>query len=408
MSLGVNREVLERRFPAVAQQLLAAPPIAYVMSDTPAPVPVVNGVQLASGYSLKRQAICQAGKVSPEHPQCWLYGIGMGALPRVLLQRPELKLGVVIMNLSVTRMVMDTTDQRDWLENERLLGMVYASQIKKAYGPFASCHADVRLADEGALPLRDRVMATLNHTFNMERFEANREADMKHVIANQAHVATDLDAARDVKKLGRPCIVVAGGPSGSAYYEWIRDEQAKGALIICTGTALNPFQRIGITPDYVCTIDPDPTQIGYFQGMDTTALAGSTLVYDPTVNPDIVEFWGGPRMVCTGLFAAGTVTHVAMSLAVELGAPDIYLVGCDFCYPGNKSHLEGGLMNYTVEGIEWRPRTVNGLGEWVTTDNAMAQYHRFAEDYIEAHKEARWWKLGKQGVTLAGAEWLSF
>ncbi len=131
--------------------------------------------------------------------------------------------------------------------------------------------------------------------------------------------------------------------------------------------------------------------------------------------PEVVAEWKGPKICVTvnlgpgsDLFCGGSVAHAATDLAVKIGCKSVYLVGVDLSYPGGVSHVDGAKNPYLVTGPTqaWRSISKNGLGEDVLTDEALQQYRVKMEEYISRTPDAKFYKLGRQGVTIKGAEWL--
>jgi hypothetical protein len=257
------------------------------------------------------------------------------------------------------------------------------------------------------------VFAQLNQRcIEKYHFGRSTERDTGHIRDNQVHVSAD----SNVSKLfgtapGSRAIVVGGGPTLLDQLEWIKTEQQVGAIVSTVSTALSLLLKHHIKPDFTVVLDPEPRMIGHLKGVTEEQTRDLTLVYHPVVLPEFIAHWKGPRYFFADnseIFASGTVTHAAADVAVKAGATHVTLVGCDFCYPGQKSHIPG-VIDY--EDVKLRPtllETIDGNGEPVYTDFNLAQYHRHIEDYIaQSGSGAKWFKRGKGGVTVRGAEWLT-
>lgn len=328
------------------------------------------------------------GELAPTHDKVWCYGHGSGDLPRAILSRQETKKLAVIV---LSQELYDSTDH-GYASDPRCM-VVHGSTIDRVYEPCTWHPVDVRVADASCFHLRDRLLARMNRRFNDCRFRA-LEGD------HAANVATNA-ARRDPSALGlrnrRPAIILAGGPTLSDQYEWVRSQNATK---IAMTTTLRPLIAAGIKPDIVCVLDPHPALIDHITDTDTSM----RLVYDLSVNPDVISTWRGSRYVAKGLWSDGSVIHMAMDLAVKMGAPKITLCGADMCFPSNRSHVDGVSIP-RVTGQPWMPWTVDGYGRPVQTAPDLAQYHRSCELYICAHQHVRWYKRGRDGVEMKGCEW---
>lgn len=398
--------VLEHRWPEVAKALAAAPIPPCTVSQTTQRTLVLNGVHLTSGYNRLREAAQQAEMVHAGVPEAWCYGIGLGELPTLLLGRAE-KVHVVVMNRGITRVLLEAVGHK-WLENPRV-AVHLPSELKLVHGPFAVQPIEVRAADVEAYHLRDRLTALLNKPINDELCEKKRQFEKVHEEANAAIIAssprvTELYGTQQ----GKSAIVVAGGPSTSQFYGWMRERPDH--VLIATSTALRPLMAESIAPHYTCILDSSPQMVAHFDGV----VAAGALVYVPHIFPPALSMWTGPRYVArvdnaggdSDLFPGGSVLFTCVDLAVKMGCTSVYLVGADFCYSDGQSHVAGAACPYDVSQA-WRPWTVNGKGERVRTEDALAQYRATLEYYVEQHPTIQFFKLGRRGCPVTGVPWAS-
>lgn len=372
---------------------------------------IVDGIQLTSAVNRRREAIQQSEPLDRALSHVWVYGVGLGDLPRRLLEwMPSTKVVVVVLNKPLfKRVLMESWAQRDWTDNERVL-VVDGAGITKAYGPLVTCPADVRLATEDCLHLRDRLSAIATGEIN-ERMRAVRREELVATIVENKKLGDEslakFFACVRTETYPSHWAVVASGPTLSDQYEWLR---TFGGSIVAVSAALQPLLRNGITPNAVVTIDHAPEMTRYFDDLGSLpSVHRVPLIYDPATTNEVLRMWHGPRYVTTldesgSLWAAGTVTHSAMDFAVKMGAEKVTLIGFDCCFPANQSHVSGAGIPLPVPD-KWYQWSVDGYGNRVATANNMCLFRRGAEDYIAEHRDVEWYKRGRAGLPVIGASW---
>jgi hypothetical protein len=86
-----NLSLIQDRWPEVGAKLDLAqlPESVELVTDTPDATLRINGIHLTSAYDRRREAERQAGLIPLQSLLAWVYGIGLGDLPRSLLGRNE-------------------------------------------------------------------------------------------------------------------------------------------------------------------------------------------------------------------------------------------------------------------------------------------------------------------------------
>lgn len=411
--------MLEARWPELWSQIGAPGPAAHEIVERRERTARIAGVQLSSAYDRRAEAELQAARVPAGAPRAACYGVGLGDLPRALLARPELReLLVVPLAPQVLRLALELEDQRDWLADPRV--DLRLPELP-AFAPFAVAPAELQLAGDAALPLRDALVAELDRPF-VEANWAARSGEM----AAQIEANTDLALADgDVAELfgvrpGAAIAVAAPGPTLSEAVGPLRRLKAGGGLVVAISTALQPLARGGLLPDYVVMIDG--LSIDPLTPEQRAKFAGVPLVYAVEVQRATLESWPGPRFAAAlerprydallarkrlgALWTEGTVAHSAVDFAVRLGAAEVQLHGLDFGYPGGESHAR--------QTPDWQPqrrtergRTVlDGTGRRLASDANLITYLRDLEGYVARHPEVRFRKTGRRGAALTGVAWL--
>jgi len=416
--LDKNLSVVEQRWPDIAQLIAEAelPGSAKFISNTPEPVLSVEGIHLSSAYNQHREAEIQAGLVPHDSEEAWVYGIGVGELPRVLLARPSIRrLTVVLFNSSVVRATFSYFDHCDWLSDPRV-NLVTAQGLDIA-APMAASPACLLLADDLSAQLRDKVFLELSTPFLNKRHAADLDEVKSRILENEQFVKIDHDVAELFSSQSvMPFMVAGAGPSLTENMERLSERRDQFKLV-AVNSALKPLLAAGLIPDIVVTVDPDLKIIACFEGYDLTKLSNVPMVYFPRVPTAVLKIWPGPRFAAYSssssyrdinakyprgkLYTSGSALHTAVDMAVQMGGNKIVLVGADLAFPGGVRYASGaGWEEVTsTAGHHW---VLDGHGKRIETTAAFRGYLRDLEDYIRNHPQIKFCNSSLEGAHIEG------
>jgi len=415
----VNFTVIRQRWPKLYELLQRIPETGLVSlpeRNLSGPV-TVNSILLESAFNREREARIQAGLIPTDAQSAWIYGLGLGTLAGILLQRKRLHhLTIVLLNPAIARHVLEHVPM-PWLDDPRVTLSLGSSQ-NQVHAPFAALPGCLRLADPSCARLRDMICLELSTPYQAQKHEKahhNRLAERIH--RNRELFRKDPEAGELFGSApGRTFIVAGAGPTLLRHPDLLNELRGT-SILIAVDAALRPLLEHGIYPDFTVTIDPDDSLYTFFDtGLDM--LKDKGLVYFPTVHEKILRKWPGKRFVArpdttsqfptatdtvtTPLFSRGSVIHPAVDLAVGMGAAEIYFFGADFSYPLARTHVEGSPAA-TGFSRDYTPHTViNGYGKSVATTPNLCGYLRDLEQYISTHKSVRWYNTSRQGARIEG------
>ena len=307
----------------------------------------IGGVQLTSRHDRGHEARVQAASL-PEAPVLHLYGCGLGDLQLELLQRPGLvRLYVHILNGALFKLVLQLLEQQVWLADSRV-ELLYAGDLPEIALPFFALPAELVLADDYNAKIRDRLISEMHLSFNNRRFAPDIASIAERLAAIEPWVGMDKDVAGLFESHpGSEVFVIATGPSLEQHYAALRAVagQPQRPLLICVDTAYQPLLNEGIRVDLVVSIDQRIST----RHLPAQGSEGTTLVYMPLADPQVLEGWLGPRYVAYSsspvfqalrqripralLHAGGSVIHPAVDLAVKMGGATNHFVWCGFRVP---------------------------------------------------------------------------
>ena len=415
-----NAEVLQRRWPALFERLMAEDSAAIEagLVQGLGSTLSVGGIQLTSRHDRLHEAQVQAASLA-DKAHLHVYGTGLGDLPTVLLQRDGLeRLYVHILNGALFALVVQLLDQRQWLEDPRVQ-LFYAGDLSDICTPFFALPAEMLLADDFNAKIRDRLVNEVHLSFNNREFDAQspfiqqRLQECLPVLLGDDDVAQLFGTCTD-----RQIYVIGTGPTLESHFERLAalQQHADRALLICVDTAYRPLRERGIVPDLVVTIDQ---RIG-FRHLPFEQSDGIPLVYLPMSDPEVLRAWKGKRyggysaspvyaqlreQYPRGLLhVGGSVIHPAVDLAVKMGATRITLFGADFAFPMNKTHAgwdDGELGPGVSQARHW---VRDGNGQKVSTQLNFRGYLCVLERYIAAHPHVQFFNSSRAGALIVGTQ----
>ncbi len=223
-----------------------------------------------------------------------------------------------------------------------------------------------------------------------------------------------LDEFKD-KYQNKPAIIVSAGPSLKKNIHLLKEAQDR-FIIITGGRTLKALIDAGVTPHFVCIIDPvDKT----FRLVEKSLDCSAPLVFYEGTNPDVAEKYKGPKIYFTANYFAGdfiqttkvrlnlggSVAHTCFGLAMHLGCDRVIFVGQDFAFTGDKMHAENAVVKneenevYDNEGYIY----VDDIyGNKVKTSITFDLFRKTMEDLIRAYPDRTFINSTEGGANIRG------
>jgi hypothetical protein len=280
--------ILRQRFPEVARAVESARRLtAEPTEGTPETTLVCQGVHLTSCVDRRAEAELQAREIPIDAARATVYGLALGDLPRVLLERSALrKLDVVLLNPALF-FAQNQCAPMTFLSDPRLCLLLGRDQTQLAR-PFAVAPACLRLAEDAALELRDRVQQELTLRFQQQGMD-----ELNASLGTAPEVLEFLHRDEDValwygSHAGGKAVVVGGGPSLESALPHLQKLRSEVRLIAVT-TALRVLSRAGLVPDFALAVDRRPELGAHFDELDLRPFQKTPLVYLAGVHPRVLE-----------------------------------------------------------------------------------------------------------------------
>lgn len=419
-----NRAILEQKWPKILNYMESMDGEIHVtlLNDAPEKTLVFNGCHISSCYNRKHEAEVQNKNIPLSATEAHLYGVGLADAAYDLLSRKKLqRLDVYLLSPTVFYLYLHFFNALDWLSDERIhLHLAHKEELKTPYSVNAG---ELPFSEDKALGIKNLIEIDKNKE-NEQRFH---QIDLlcdyqENMQKNYAFLHNDpyIETLKQIH-CDKPFVVVAGGPTASEQFSWLK-EQRENYMIVAASTAMIPLEIEGIIPDYVVAIDPHPGLAYHFSVQTPKKFINTTLVYYPLASYKAIEVWPGKRAICLTsnhplikdqlkqhpesiLFVGGSVTHAATALSVLLGAQQITLVGCDFCFAYGKAHLQNNpIKNVLPETPDaW---VLNGYNKRVPSLLNLISYKIAMEELIAQNPKVTFYNTGKEGAEIKGAKWI--
>lgn len=200
-----------------------------------------------------------------------------------------------------------------------------------------------------------------------------------------------------VRKInGKEVYIVAGGPSLSPCIPVLK-KRSSNSILLCVGTSAKKIMDEGIIPDYIVLIDgllSTKKQLSHSFNYDVTSF-----IYLATACSETVSMFEGKRYIvyqegfelsekaASELGAptyrtGGSVSTLALDLAVKLGASKVICLGLDLAYTYNQFHASGISEENDLETTQGNIILKDTSGGMVKTASTLAAYHDWIEKYI--------------------------
>jgi hypothetical protein len=232
---------------------------------------------------------------------------------------------------------------------------------------------------------------------------------------------------------GRPIVIVAAGPSLSLHWDLLKKNR-EAYVLVAVDTAWNALHRAGFVPDYLVVVDGQYWNARHVDGpLDENTRVVAEMTAHPrtfrlapgrtfvgTSNVPFLKAWEEAHgMPSVGLATGGSVATAAWSLALHLGASQVWFAGLDLGYPRSGTHVQGSQFEerflrtasrfvpaetesfHFLTGLPRHPCAAI-CGGWVLSDLRMDLYRSWLETDLARHPQVPAYNLSPIGSLIRG------
>jgi|GEM_PF-2082598 len=372
-------------------------------------------------------------------------GVGCGyQLPAILARvSPKVKVYAVEPDISLFRSVLEVFDWSDLIRRQNLyfiVGLSPSLAVETIMGTLNP--VEVKALEIFKHPVYYRLLQGYFSELEKELSESIRISlvnlvtalqfsfrDHKNTLLNLKY----LEVSSPVRNLfgafsGKPAVVVCAGPSLDKNIHYLYEVKDR-VLVIAVDTALRPLIERKIYPHIVVAGDPQDANFDHFRIVPPWELKDIFLVAELRVSPLIFKYWSGKIFLCDfgsqimrwitssygdigRLMVWGSVSTVAISLAVELGCDPVILMGQDLSFTGLRRYasytwVDETSSNQVDPAMETLLREKDLWGKDAWTAKNMLAYRDWLEQFFKRVKR-RFVNSTEGGILVAGVKTINF
>ncbi len=214
----------------------------------------------------------------------------------------------------------------------------------------------------------------------------------------------------------RKIIIIAAGPSLNHSLSLIKDiKKSNNAVVICVSTILKSLLKKNFSPDYVIVMDAQQRTYRHIEGIENCNVP---IIIDSSAYWEFAHNYSGEKYLALQkgyqpaedyanahslpLFnTGGSVTTLAIDIALQFGAKELYLAGVDMAFPDGKTHANGTIDENSIEKENLlKIKDVNGKD--VYTSEQLYSYLTWIENRIAQSPEVKVYNLSDCGAMIEG------
>lgn len=231
---------------------------------------------------------------------------------------------------------------------------------------------------------------------------------------NQANVPNTVYQLADKWK-GKTAYIVAAGPSLDYNFQYLKQVNKENSIIIAVGTVFKKMVKEQVPIDYVVISDANVRVRKQIEGIEDQQVP---LLLLSTTNFRFGRDYQGPKyLIYQDDFAlaeeaakeingftckvGGSVSTVAMDLAIKMGCKKIVTVGLDLAYTNNYVHASD-TSRRNISDVK-NLRVIEDIhGKEVYTTCSMDKYREWIEEHIAQIKDVEFYNATEGGANIRG------
>lgn len=324
-----------------------------------------------------------------------VFGFGLGYHVKEILERSQESKVVVLENdLEVLRLAFTYGEWAQYLESRRLQ-IVYREKLQDLLKLLKKYQADAFLIHYPSLQrVRDDKMKELLEDFFVTTSSMREQGDMLqyNFARNQEYGLPECEELKSIV-CGRKVVLVAAGPSVDDQLERLK-EIRDTVCVIAVGHVAAKLIENQIFPDIIVLSDPQEHMYQQIANLPTREIP---LILLSTASEKVVSHYEGQVYLAyqNGFEEAekiakernfvlfetgGSVSTLALDIAIRFGADEIYFVGLDLAYTNNQSHANG--IGRKVTDTDNLRKVESVMGGEVYTSRNLDIYRKWIERRI--------------------------
>ncbi len=351
----------------------------------------------------------------PQKTRYNIMGVDLGYLPWQIFECSEKSADIYIYELNETNIkYAEDFGTLSYIDPEKLHIVVESDPVKlidaffkesERYGESLGYYWSDRLVDDLPEELKAGVIAFIAAE---NTGKTTGQLAKTNYYRNIVNIKNSFD---NLKKTNykKDWMVIAAGPSFDEQVETIKQKREAYTVVAVT-TIVRRLLENGIKPDIIVLLDSMEGTYGHIKGLEDI---GIPIVIYECAYWKYAEKYTGPKYLLKksdiekaekNLLLGSTVSIMAASVAIMLGAEKIELYGLDLAYPGLKSHASGTIheSNMSETGLIQVDAVCGGT---VGTSVEFTVYINEMTELIKNNPKVEFVNYSSQGALLKGARW---
>lgn len=402
---------------------------------------------ITSGHPVREAAIWGQSIKPEDSAEIFLYGSGFGYTLLELFARKPVHTFVVVFEQDVFlfKAMLYYFDLLPLFETQKIIFFVGDSaDFKKAFTElfcsmlsFITTYPTVLCAFPAVRNFKNEYLEIHRYIFKelslLTSCIGNSHQDdmtgLRNLLANTTEILkSPYLSCMKGKYSGVPAVIVSNGPSLDSALPLLKQMQGRG-LMISVESAIVPLTKNGIKPDILTALERTKTNYQlHFENRNyppDIALFALAMIDSRTFSS-----FGGERIPIfrqgeelnrwfnrnlgdgSDLAAGASVAHLAVAVAIYLGADPIILVGQDFAYgPAGVTHSKDAAVlqekGKMIRDIIHALPTIyveGNNGEMIPTNQLWTNFRMTMENIISDHPEHHFYNATESGAKIKGAE----
>ncbi|MGN0153920.1 MAG: motility associated factor glycosyltransferase family protein [Lachnospiraceae bacterium] len=294
-----------------------------------------------------------------------IYGLGLGYHIKAMLNLDDgLYIDIVETDLNVIAQACKCMEL-DWLFDNPRVNLIYDADFSSM----------VKLLEVGKTLLIHQ--PSMRHIENEEihlylekyfirdsgirNFRSLFASNFRDNIENCKHYVDELKENFQ----GKNIVLVAAGPSLDSNIEFLK-QRPSNTLILAVGTVFRKLVQLKIYPDYVVFLDAQKHMYRQLEGLENLDIP---IICASSACRKLAAVYKGPKyLVCQAGYdkaeeyakkkgfclyeTGGSVSTIALDIALRLGCKEVACIGLDLAYTGSKSHTSQTLDEHIADTSE--------------------------------------------------------
>ncbi len=210
----------------------------------------------------------------------------------------------------------------------------------------------------GTIPCYQDILLHVDQNLQQYQYDADTQINNEHFFHTQFNNLPDFITPTSVfedRFRGKTACVLGAGPSVDDFIPWLLENRDK-VVLFCVSRICERLYQVGLKPDFIVTVDPQDISFYVSRGVFHFE-NDAVLIFQYHSSQKLVGQWLGQKVYLSTRFPYNTplnvrnfpspgptVSHTAISAAIQMGFDEVLLSGVDLCFSDDgNTHAKGNV-----------------------------------------------------------------